>query len=125
MHRASIEIHLDQLSELPGILRAVPVSKKEDMRLQGRNIFQRFFQSVGKLVLAVLQTVEDRLATDGVNKHSYWNKMELADGYSGSFPSPMVPLQKVSGAVSTVLLDLLILRLLLALGLHAYARRCS
>ncbi|XP_065174420.1 exostosin-2-like [Sycon ciliatum] len=89
---ASVEIYADQLSELPSILRAISMSKKEEMRQQVRTFFDRFFQSPGKVALAVLQTIEDRLATNAVNQHHFWNKVEphATDGHGLQLNAPLL-----------------------------------
>lgn len=71
--RAAVRIVESEIHRIPAVLKEISASEIMDMRTQGRWFWNKYFSSMGKIALATLRILNDRVYRHTAWKYEDWN----------------------------------------------------
>ena len=89
--RISIQIYEENLPKLMDILRAVSISRLEEMRRNAQFIYQSYFSSMKQIGLTTLRIINDRVFPHQRLTYAQWNDPPEPRPIRNTFILPMGP----------------------------------
>eukprot|EP00064_Thunnus_orientalis_P018623 superscaffoldBa00004347_g18726 len=93
LHRASVVIPEEKLSEMYTILKSIPHRQVEEMQRQARWFWEAYFSSMKAIGLTTLQIINDRIYPYAARSYEQWNNPPVVKWSSVNSPLflPLIP----------------------------------